>query len=101
MPPAEYYEIGSWRQLVSPNGIGVTLDPLRTALIVVDMQRRTNDRHAQLGLATRFFTMDPVRSEEHFSNLERKVIPNARRLLELFRARKALVIYFVVGGTAP
>ena len=101
MSTEQYYEVGSWRKLVSPNGTGVTLDPQKTALIVVDMQRKNSDRHPRRGLVHQFFQIDPARAEDYFPNLERKVVPNIRRLLEFCRARNMPVIYFVVGGKAP
>ena len=101
MNTGQYYEVGTWRQLVSPNGTGVTLNPQKTALIVVDVQRKNTDRHARRGLVHQFFKIDAARAEDYFSNLERKVVPNIRRLLDFCRARNMPVIYFVVGGTAP
>ncbi len=101
MPTEQSYAIGSWREFVSPNGIGVTLDPGKTALIIVDMQRRIADRRSPRGLARQFPKIDPAQADGYFTNLEQRVVPNIRRLLDYCRARGMPVIHFVMGGNAP
>jgi nicotinamidase-related amidase len=84
-------KLASWR-LPMPD---FPLEPARTALVVVDMQY--TDAHPEHGLGRVFATVDPARVAYYFARLQETVIPNIRRLLEVFRAQRLRVIYLTLG----
>lgn len=77
------------------------LDPATTALVVVDMQRKSCDRTVKRGLAAWLRESDPNGAAAYFDRLEGLVIPNIQRLLAFFRQQGLVVMHFVVGpGTS-
>src|SRR3990172_4575507 len=98
----EMYEIGQWRELLPPGrGVDFGLDAPKTALVLVDMQRKTCDRHAARGMGKVLFQTQPQLAEAYFARLEQVVLPNVQRLLSFFRERGLRVVHFVVGPGFP
>jgi nicotinamidase-related amidase len=96
------YELGTWRRFVgTPPAHDFALDPAKTALVVVDLQRKLCDRTATRGLGARLRESDPAAGEAFFERLERVVLPNVERLLASFRERGLAVLHFVVGPAQP
>lgn len=75
------------------------IDPARTALLVVDMQRGYVDPAAGVGrtLRERF----PDISAYYYPRLAQTALPNIRRLREFFRSRGLEVIYTRMGLQLP
>lgn len=71
------------------------MDPVHTALVIVDMQYM--DAHPEHGLGRVFAAADPARAAYYFARLRETVIPNIRRLLEVFRTHRLRVIYLTLG----
>jgi nicotinamidase-related amidase len=71
------------------------IDPRRTALLFVDLQRGYVDR--DLGIGPRIQARFPEVHEHYYPRLEKTVVPNARRLSEFFRARGVQTIYTRMG----
>ncbi len=89
----------SWREEIS-NKPGVvppfSLDPQRTALVIVDMQNVT---------AARGFAVERLFRREHapygiyyFGRIEQVVVPNAARLLGAFRQSGRRLLHVTVGS---
>ena len=57
--------------------------PEESSLVVVDMQYM--DAHPDYGLGKVFASVDPGRADYYFARLRDTVIPNIRRLLDVFR----------------
>jgi nicotinamidase-related amidase len=76
------------------------LDPATTALLIVDVQYASGSRHHGLGklLAASGRLGD---AEYRFARIEKKVIPNSRRLADAFRRLGARVIYVTYGAHLP
>jgi len=77
--------------------IPITIDPRTTALVVVDLQYATGSREHGLGKLLR----EQNRLEEavyRFGRIDDFVIPNTARLLSVFRAARARVIYLTYGA---
>lgn len=66
------------------------IDPARTGLLVVDVQRGYTERHLGVGLALDAF---PDVRDYYYGRLESVVLPNIVRLIEVFR-RHALEVVF-------
>lgn len=73
------------------------LDPLRTALVLVDLQRASASREHGLGAVLRE-DGEVERGEWRFDRIEQKVVPNARRLLDAFRAQGAMIVHLTLGS---
>jgi nicotinamidase-related amidase len=75
------------------------LDHRHTALLVIDMQHSMGSRSCGVGayLIEKF----PAVAEYFLPRVEQVVVPNVRRLLEVFRARHLRVIYITVGPELP
>ncbi|MFC1973836.1 cysteine hydrolase family protein [Chloroflexota bacterium] len=100
----DVYEIGNWRELV-PKGLGYfkdfKLEPKKTALLVIDMQRKIGDRKSARGLSKTLHKTEPELAELYFNRLEQVVVPNIQRLLKFFRERNLKIMHFVVGPALP
>ena len=73
----------------------VTLDPEKSALIVVDVQRFF--ARPEYAFAQVFEKMVPGVTADYFRRVNATVLPGIQRLLACFRARKLPIIYFAVG----
>ncbi len=90
------YEIGSWRELAQeerPFDIGLE----GTALVCVDIQRKTCDRNSPRGMSKTLSARDPGLAEWYYSKIEDQVLPNVMKLQRYFRERSGKVVHFVVG----
>ncbi|MGE8942241.1 cysteine hydrolase family protein [Leptospira interrogans] len=78
----------------------VTIDPRTTALIPVDLQYASGSRNHGLGalLASQGKLED---ARYRFDRIEKLVIPNTKRLLDVWRAAGARVIYVTLGCELP
>ena len=76
-----------------------TLDPAHTALLIIDMQNATGNRHMGLGelLAEQG---DSASAEYRFDRIEQLLIPNIQKLIEGFRAVGASIIWITYGANA-
>jgi nicotinamidase-related amidase len=74
-------------------------DPARSALVLVDLQYATGSRHGALG--RRLKAEGSGTADQRFERIERLVVPNARRLLEAWRAAGRRVLFVTVGATLP
>lgn len=74
-----------------------TLDPARTALLIIDLQYASASRAHGLGrlLSEQRRAADGA---YRFERIERVVVPNAKTLLEFFRRHGLRVIYLTVGS---
>ncbi len=75
----------------------ITLDPKKTALLVIDMQRYFV--HAEHAFSQVFEKLVPGTTAEYFERVQKMVIPNIRRLQQCFRSLK-LPIFFTATGTS-
>lgn len=100
------YEVGGWREYAeryeefAPE-LPFELDPLRCALIVVDVQRKTCDPHAPRGMGKSLPARFPDLAKPYFDALEQRVLPNLRSLLTFFRTRGMRVLFTTVGPQLP
>ena len=85
--------------LRAKNAAPLELEPARTALIIVDMQRY----FTQPGYPfTDFFEkMSPGVCSGYLTRVRENVIPSIRRLLDHFRRNGSLVVYTAVGTETP
>ena len=76
-----------------------TLDPAHTALLIIDMQNATGNRHMGLGelLAEQG---NSASAEYRFDLIEQLLIPNIQKLIEGFRAVGASIIWITYGANA-
>lgn len=77
------------------NGAPLTLDPARTALIIIDVQRyfvRPEESFGQV-----FERLSPGITSGYFERVSTRVLPNIRRLQAAFRARGMRVLYTATG----
>ena len=73
------------------------VDPLATALVIVDMQYATGSRDAGVGkIWEEQGRLDLL--EYRFGRLEQLVVPNVRRLLGFFRENGLRVLYITYGS---
>lgn len=78
----------------------VTLNPATSALLIVDMQNATGNRHMGLGkLLEEEGRADSARYR--FDRIEQVVTPNIARLAEACRKSGARVIYITYGANLP
>lgn len=68
------------------------LDPHKTALVIIDMQNW--DAHPDFGLA-RMVEREHVECEGYWERVESHVVPNNARLLDVFRAAGAKIVFTV------
>ena len=71
----------------------------RAALVVVDMQYATGSRHGALG--RRMAREGSDVTEYRFNRIEEFVVPNTRRLLDVFHDRGGTIIYLTIGARKP
>lgn len=74
-------------------------DAARSALVLVDLQYATGSRQGALG--RRLKAQGSATAEYRFERIERFVLPNARRLLEAWRAAGRRVLFVTIGATLP
>jgi nicotinamidase-related amidase len=71
------------------------LDPLRSALLVVDVQRYFVRRTGSFGRV--FEALVPGSTSGYFQRIESMVLPNVQRLLQAFRSAQRPVIFTATG----
>ena len=74
------------------------IDPSKTALIIVDMNYV--DAHRDYYAAPALKGIDAL-TDPFFDEIDSKVIPNIRKLLDVFRKNAMKVLYTVVGAELP
>lgn len=74
-------------------------DAARAALVIVDMQYASGSRQGALG--RRLKAQGSATGDYRFERIERFVVPNARRLLEAWRAARRRVLFVTIGATLP
>ncbi|MEJ2239943.1 MAG: cysteine hydrolase [Gemmatimonadales bacterium] len=72
------------------------IDPRKTALLIIDMQRYFV--HPEYPFGQFISGMTPERSQYYYGRVGDMVIPNTQRLLEQFRSRGAYVVYTEFGS---
>lgn len=78
----------------------VEMHPETTALIVVDMQNATGNRH--MGLGKLLAEAGQAESSAHrFDRIEKVLIPAIKRLADAFRQAGSKVIYITYGANIP
>ena len=78
----------------------VAINPETTALVIVDMQNATGNRHMGLGK----LLADSGRGDSstyRFDRIENLLIPNIRKLTAAFRQTGARIIYITYGALLP
>jgi len=81
--------------LSAKNAAPVELDPTRTALIIVDMQRYFTQ--PSFPFTDLFEKMSPGVCSGYLRRVRESVIPSIRRLLDHFRSNGSLVVFTAVG----
>jgi nicotinamidase-related amidase len=81
--------------LSGKNAAPIELDPARTALIVVDMQRYFTQ--PSFPFTDLFEKLSPGVCEGYLSRVRNRVIPNIRRLLDQFRSNGSVIAFTAVG----
>jgi nicotinamidase-related amidase len=81
--------------LSTKNAAPLELDPARTALIVVDMQRYFTQ--PSFPFTELFEKMSPGVCSGYLKRVREHVIPSIRRLLEHFRQHSSLIVFTAVG----
>ncbi len=79
---------------------GFSLDPAKTALLVIDMQYATACRTTGLGKLLSESGQEELGSYR-FDRIERRVVPNISTLLRFFRQHRLKVIYVTIGSELP
>lgn len=74
-------------------------DPARSALVLIDLQYATGSRQGALG--RRLKALGSATADYRFERIERFVVPNARRLLDAWRAARRRVLFVTIGATLP
>ena len=77
-----------------------TLDPARSALVVVDMQYASASRREGLGRLLKDRGQESM-GAYRFDRIENTVVPTIQRLLAGFRARGVRIVYLTVGSALP
>ena len=76
-----------------------SLEPSRTALLIIDMQNATGNR--KMGLGKWLAEQGNIESAEYrFDRIENLLIPNIRRLIAAFRDAGANIIWITYGANA-
>src|SRR5215472_14261618 len=83
--------------LTAKNAAPIELDPSRTALIVVDMQRYFTQ--PSFPFTDLFEKLSPGVCSGYLKRVEQNVIPNIRRLLDQFRKNGSVIAFTAVGTT--
>jgi len=81
--------------LSAKNAAPLELDPTRTALIIVDMQRYFTQ--PSFPFTDLFEKMSPGVCSGYLRRVRESVIPSIRRLLDHFRSNGSLVVFTAVG----
>ena len=76
--------------------VTITLDPSKTALLVIDMQRYFVSPHYPL--MQTFEKLVPGVTAGYCERVNATVVPNIKRLQECFRAQKLPIIYTAIGS---
>ena len=76
--------------------VPITLDPSKTALLVIDMQRYFVSPHYPL--MQTFEKLVPGVTAGYCERVNATVVPNIKRLQECFRAQKLPIIYTAIGS---
>jgi len=78
----------------------VTIEPATTALLIIDMQNATGNRHMGLGkmLEERG---EAEQSRYRFDRIEQVLTPNISRLADGFRSAGAKIVYITYGANTP
>lgn len=92
----------SWREELGRNPVWApefTLDPERTALVIVDLQNiTTNPGGSGLKYLSTYY---PEAAEGYLARLQSFLLPNVKRLLAHFREQSLRIIYVTVGSQVP
>jgi nicotinamidase-related amidase len=100
----EFYRIGTWREYVKeipwPVGADFRLEPVKTALVVVDMTLSQCDKDAPSGVAQRLHQAGGKAAEYYFDTMSR-VVPAIRSLVELFRNNRLQIVFLTMGPYLP
>ena len=97
MPKDDPKAISDYAALFNP---GFTLEPFKTALVVVDMQYATGCRTTGLGRMLKDMGKEDL-GRYRFGRIEQVVVPSIQRLLNFFRNHGLRVIYLTVGSERP
>lgn len=81
--------------LSAKNAAPLELDPARTALVIVDMQRYFTQ--PSFPFTDLFEKMSPGVCAGYLRRVQESVIPNIRRLLDHFRKNASVVVFTAVG----
>ena len=79
---------------------GFSLDPAKTALLVIDMQYATACRETGLGRLLKESGQEEF-GTYRFDRIEKSVVPNILSLLRFFRKDRLNVIYVTIGSQVP
>ena len=74
-------------------------DAARSVLVIIDLQYATGSRQGALG--RRLKAQGSATADYRFERIERFVVPNARRLLDAWRAAGRRVLFVTIGATLP
>ena len=77
------------------NNGSISLDPRRTALIVVDMQRYYTE--AELPLIELFNVLSPGAADGYLQRVSDTVIPNIQKILACFRTLHSPIVFTAIG----
>lgn len=75
------------------------IDPARSALLLVELQN--GSLRPEFGGQADVAAQHPAIAAHFFPRVWQQVVPNARRLLDVFRARGLLVVHVVAGTELP
>jgi nicotinamidase-related amidase len=78
----------------------VSIDRGSSALVVIDMQNATGNRHMGLGKLLAEHGEEEAASFR-FDRIEKVVVPNIQKLIAVFRAADSPVIFITYGANAP
>jgi len=88
---AAEYRVGNWRKYLREYPVCMPAfesEIQKTALLVVDMQRKTADRYAKRGAARMLWEKRPDLAEKYSAQLEEVTTHNIQKLLDLFCKNK-------------
>ena len=71
-----------------------------TALVVIDMQNATGNRHMGLGTLLAEKGQE-AQADYRFSRIEQVLVPNIQRLLNVFRKSTGHIVYITYGANMP